>query len=201
MHGEGGRDRVEGNARLTASTAAVLLVLLAVEGATILRVRALLSVHVFVGTLLIPPVVLKTGSTLYRFARYYAGDPEFRRKGPPLLLLRLLGPVVVVLTVAVLATGVALMFGGSGWRSSMLFLHKASFVLWFGAMAVHVLGHLGETARFAPRDWLRRTRRSVTGAGLRMWLLATSVAAGLVLGGYVVGRASGWVPGGSLGLH
>ena len=196
-----GRDRVEGNARLTASTAAVLLVLLAVEGATILRVRSLLSVHVFVGALLIPPVMLKTGSTLHRFARYYSGDPEFRGKGPPLLVLRLLGPVVVVLSVVVLATGVALMFGGRGWRSSMLFVHKASFVLWFGAMTVHVLGHLGETARFAPRDWLRRTRRSVTGAGLRMWLLASSVATGLVLGGYLVGRASAWVPGGSLGVH
>jgi hypothetical protein len=201
VDGEVGRDRVEANARLTASTAAVLLVLLAVEGATLLGVRSLLAVHVFVGALLIPPVLLKTGSTLYRFARYYAGDPEFRRKGPPMLLLRLLGPVVVVLTAVVLATGVALMFAGQGWRSSMLFLHKASFVLWFGAMAVHVLGHLGETARVAPRDWLRRTRRSVRGAGLRMWLLATSVVAGLVLGGYLVGRAGGWVPGGSLGLH
>jgi hypothetical protein len=158
-------------------------------------------VHVFVGSVLIPPVLLKTGSTLYRFARYYTGDPEFRRKGPPQLVLRLLGPVVVVLTAGVLGTGVALMFAGGGWRSSLLFWHKASFVLWFGAMTVRVLGHLAETARFAPRDWLGRTRRSVAGAGLRRWLLAVSIVGGLVLASYLVGRAGGWLPSASPGLR
>ena len=38
------------NARLTASNAVVLLALLAAEGVTILRVRALLTPHVFIGT-------------------------------------------------------------------------------------------------------------------------------------------------------
>ena len=47
---------VEGNRRLTTATAVLLLVLLAVEGVTILRLRLLLSVHMFVGMLLIPPV-------------------------------------------------------------------------------------------------------------------------------------------------
>ncbi len=41
-----------GNARLTAANAAVLLVLLAAEGVTILRVRQLLSPHVFIGVVL-----------------------------------------------------------------------------------------------------------------------------------------------------
>ena len=59
----------EGNERLTAATAAVLVVLLAVEGVTILFLRPLLSVHVFVGMLLVPPVALKLGSTAYRFGR------------------------------------------------------------------------------------------------------------------------------------
>ena len=43
-----------GNERLTATTGAVLLVLLAVEGATLISIRSLLSVQVFVGMLLIP---------------------------------------------------------------------------------------------------------------------------------------------------
>jgi hypothetical protein len=73
----------EGNARLTGGTGAVLVVLLAAEGVTILRIRGLLTAHVFIGLVLVPPVLLKTGSTLWRFARYYLGDPAFRRKGPP----------------------------------------------------------------------------------------------------------------------
>jgi hypothetical protein len=54
---------VEGNARLTATTAVVLLLLLATEGVTLLALRPLLSLHVFVGMLLIPPVALKLGAT------------------------------------------------------------------------------------------------------------------------------------------
>jgi len=79
---------VAANARLTASNAAVLLVLLAAEAITLLRVRQLLSPHVFIGTVLIPPVLLKVASTTWRFARYYRGAPAYRRKGPPPLLLR-----------------------------------------------------------------------------------------------------------------
>lgn len=187
------RDGVESNARLTGSTAAVLLLLLAAEGMTILRIRGLLSPHVFIGMVLIPPVLLKTITTSYRFIRYYTGAPAYRRKGPPPILLRMLGPFVVVLTFVVLATGVALLFAGSSLQSTLLFLHKASFVLWFGAMALHVLGHLGDTARLAPRDWMRRTRRATPGAGLRQWTIATSLVAGILLGLLVLGRVGPWL--------
>ena len=154
---------VAGNARLTAANAAVLLVLLAVEGVTVLQVRQLLTPHVFIGMVLIPPVLVKVASTTWRFARYYRGAPAYKRKGPPPLVLRLLGPVVVVLTVVLLASGVGLMLVSQSWLPLLLKVHKASFVLWFGAMTIHVLGHLGEVFRLAPRDWLRRTRREVTG--------------------------------------
>jgi hypothetical protein len=173
---------VESNARLTGSTAAVLLLLLAAEGFTLLRVRALLTPHVFIGMMLIPPVLLKIGSTGWRFVRYYRGSPAYRRKGPPPALLRLLGPVVVILTGVVLASGVGLVIGPHSLRHSLLFVHKASFVLWFGAMTVHVLGHLVETARLAPKDWVHRTRHDVTGTGARQWALAATLVAGVVLG-------------------
>lgn len=186
-------DGVRANARLTASNAAVLLVLLAAEGVTILRVRQLVSPHVFIGMLLVPPVLVKMGSTGYRFARYYLGAPAYRRKGPPPVLLRLLGPVVAILTVMVLASGVALLLAPSSWSVQLLFVHKASFVLWFCAMAVHVLGHLAEVARLAPRDWLRRTRRDVSGAGGRQWLIAASLVAGILLGLAMLGRIAPWL--------
>ena len=187
------RDGVEANARLTGSTAAVLLVLLAAEGLTILRIRPLLTPHIFIGMLLVPPVLLKMGSTLWRFARYYAGDPEYRRKGPPPLLLRLLGPVVVALTTVVFGTGLALLLGPLSWRSRLLLLHKASFIAWLVVMTLHVLGHLLDTARLAPRDWLRRTRQQVDGAGLRQWAVATSMAMGLVLAFLVVPEIGPWL--------
>jgi hypothetical protein len=190
---------VAANARLTASNAVVLLVLLAAEGVTILRVRELLTPHVFIGMVLIPPVLLKVASTGWRFARYYRGTPAYRRKGPPPLLLRLLGPVVVILTVVLLASGVGLLLVGPSWLPLLLKVHKAGFVLWFGAMTIHVLGHLAEVFRLAPRDWLRRTRRDVTGAAPRQWLIAASLVAGAMLGFLLLSHVGHWLavrPGG-----
>jgi hypothetical protein len=43
-------------------------------------------------------------------------------------------------------------------RPILLSLHKASFVVWFGAMAIHVLGHIADTTKVASLDWMRRTR-------------------------------------------
>ncbi len=178
-------------------TAALLLVLLAAEGLTVLRVRALLTPHVVIGMVLVPVVLLKIGSTTWRLARYYLGDHEYRRKGPPPLLLRMLGPFVVVLTVAVFGTGIALLFSPTTGRSEWLFLHKATFILWFGAMTLHVLGHLLDTARLAPRDFYRRTRKQVRGAGVRQWLMAGAVAIGAILALAVAPKIGPWQAAGS----
>lgn len=188
-----GDQGVEANARLTGTMAAILLVLFAIEGLTILRIQSLLTVHVVIGMLLVPPVLVKIGSTTWRFARYYLGSPAYRRKGPPPPLLRLLGPAVVVLTLAVLATGIALLLAPLADRNELFFLHKVTFVLWFIVTAVHVLGHILETTRLAPQDWMQRTRRQVRGAGARQWLAATSLVIGLILAVVVAPHVGPWL--------
>lgn len=189
-----GDEGVEGNSRLTAGAGAVLFTLLAAEGATILRVGALLSAHVFVGVLLIPPLFLKLASAGWRFVRYYRGSLPYVRKGPPPPLLRTLAPMVVALTIVVLASGVSLLFASRPDRHILLEVHQASFLLWFAVMAVHVLGHLGETARLAPADWARRPHRRVVGAGARRWLLVGSLAVGVLLGMVMLSPASRYLP-------
>src|SRR5882724_12806352 len=132
----------EGNARLIGLTGLVLLVLLAVEGVTILDIVPLLSVHVFVGLLLIPPVALKLAATGYRLARYYMRTVEYVRKGPPLLLMRMVvAPGLVAATLVVFATGVTLLAVGPR-GGIVLGLHKASFIVWVGAFGIHVLAYV-----------------------------------------------------------
>src|SRR3954453_22744847 len=98
------------NERLTATVATALLVLLAIEGATLLDMRRYLSVHAFVGILLIPLVALKLETTSWRMARYYLGREEYVGRGPPHGVLRMLvAPVVVVSTVFLFGTGLALL--------------------------------------------------------------------------------------------
>ncbi len=172
---------VEGNARLTAAIAAIIFVLLAVEGITILQVGPLLIPHVFIGVLMIPVVVLKIGTTTWRFAKYYLGDEEYRRKGAPPIILRMLGPALIALTIIVLASGVGLVLLPRNFHNQMFFFHKVSFILWFIAMTIHVLGHIVETTTLAPRDWVAHTRRDVARASTRQWVLVWGVAVGIPL--------------------
>ena len=180
---------VESNSRLTATVAVVITALLAVVAATLLNVRGMIDVHVFVGMALIPPVLVKIGSTGWRFARYYSGSPPYRLKGPPHPLLRVLGPVLVVLTAALIGSGVALVLTPH-LRPTLLFVHQASFFAWLVVLGIHFLGHLGETARLAPLDLARRTRAQVAGASARQWTTAAALAAGAVLGVVMLGSTA-----------
>lgn len=178
-------DPTAGNERLTATTAVVLLLLLAAEGVTILSIRPLLSAHIVIGLLLIPPVGLKLLSTGYRFVRYYAGNAAYVAKGPPHILMRALAPLLVLTTLTVLGTGVGMLaLGPSRHRDLLLGLHKTSFVLWFFLMAVHVLV-------YAPR--LPRLVFSGRAVGRRAVLVASSVAAGGLLAGATYSLAGPWL--------
>jgi hypothetical protein len=162
-----------GNDQLTAIVAALLVLLLAVEGATLLQIRPLLTVHGFVGMLLVPIVALKLGSVGWRMLRYYGGGAEYVAAGPPHIFLRaLVAPIIVVSTVVLFATGIALLAlertGGI-----LVGLHKASFVVWFGATSVHVLVHAWK---------LRRAiAQRVPGLVLRLTAVGAALAAGAVL--------------------
>jgi hypothetical protein len=163
-----------GNEQLTATVGVLLLVLLAVLGVTIVRIGQLLWLHLFLGLLLIGPVALKLGSTGYRFARYYTADPPYRRKGPPATPLRLLAPMVVGSTLAVFATGVALLLEGPASRGQLLLWHKVTFFVWLAATGVHVLGHLVELpgsmrAVRRTRDELPGLRPGASGRMLAIW--------------------------------
>lgn len=182
----------EGNERLTGTTAALLLVLLAAEGVTIVFIRPLLSSHVFIGMLLIPPVALKTATTGWRFLRYYKGDRGYRTKGAPLLPLRLLAPLVVASTVAVFTTGVALLVIGPG-RGFVLGLHKASFVVWLVATGLHVLAYVWRVPALAASDWRRRDPAPIGGSFARRTLLAGALVAGVILAIATVRYAHPWV--------
>jgi hypothetical protein len=131
-----------GNEQLTALAGILLIVFLAVEGATLLNLRALLTVHAFIGMFLIPVVALKMGSTGWRMARYYLGREEYVLRGPPPLPLRVLvAPVVVASTLVLFGTGVYLL-ATHEVQGTAVGLHKASFVVWLVSTSVHVLARL-----------------------------------------------------------
>jgi hypothetical protein len=180
-----------GNEILTNATAVVLTLLLMAEGITILRIDGLRGAHMFIGMALIPPVLLKLGSTGYRFARYYLGTAAYREKGPPLLPLRLLAPLLVITTVVVFASGVALLVVGH--KSGTLFtLHKTSFIVWGVLFGAHFLAHLPRMARSLRDDWTPAARRRVPGSDLRLALVLASTGGGVALAVAVLPLIGAW---------
>lgn len=162
-----------GNEHLTAVVSALLLLLLAIEGATLLQLRSLLTVHAFVGMLLIPVLTLKLASTGWRMLRYYLHGEEYVRHGPPHMVLRVLvAPVIVLSTVVLFATGVALLVLGQT-EGTIVGLHKASFLVWVGATGLHVLVHAAKLPRVL--------RARIAGTSIRVALVAGALLAGAVL--------------------
>jgi hypothetical protein len=190
---EQGSEGADGNARLTGAVGLVLLIALFVEGLTLLEIHQLITLHIFVGLLLIPPTALKVGSTAYRFFRYYTNTPTYLRHGPPPPLLRWSAPLLIIFTGAVLLSGVGLLVVGPDRPRLLLTAHKASFVIWFALMALHVLGHLKDAVVFSRWDWWPRADRArPRGKARRRGLVALSVVAGLALATALLPVASPW---------
>ena len=168
----------EGNELLTSATAVLLVGLLVVEGITVVHMRGLVSAHMFIGLVLIPPVLLKLGSTGYRFFRYYGGTRAYREKGPPRLALRVLAPVLVAATIAVLASGVLLLATGHKART-LLQIHQVSFVIWVAVFGVHFLAYVPRVIRSLSNASSATLR--VPGTGLRGMLLAAAGGGGVAL--------------------
>lgn len=190
-----------GNAHFTAVTGLVLLVLIVIESITALDVQGLISWHIVVGTLLVPPALLKTATTSWRIVRYYRGNPAYQHAGPPPMLLRVLGPLVVLTTLGVLATGLLLILLGpeSGRKAfalglDMLTLHQGMFIAFGVAVGLHFLARIypavllatGRAARGGP------SRRGVPGGPRRLVVLIAALAVGAVAGALVLGASGDW---------
>jgi hypothetical protein len=191
-------------------TGVLLIVLLAVLGVTIVQIRQLIWLHLFLGLLLLGPVLLKMASTGYRFVRYYTHHALYLARGTPELALRALGPGVVLTTVAVFASGIVLLFEGPARRHTWLLVHKVTFILWLVLTGLHVLGHLPGLGRSLQAVRLENEPgarglegdpRLRAGSAGRWIVLAGAVVAGVVLGVALIPHFSLWTAPGAFPHH
>lgn len=84
----------------------------------------------------------------------------------------LVAPVIVLSTVVLFATGVALLVPGQT-EGTIVGLHKASFLVWVGATGLHVLAHAAKLPHLL--------RARIPGTSLRLALVAGALLAGAVL--------------------
>jgi hypothetical protein len=174
---------VVGNERLTALVSLMLLVLIIVELVTSALLRIWLPAHTVVGVLLVGPLLVKMGSTGWRFLRYYTRAPAYVRRGPPPLVLRVLGPVLLVTTLVMVGSGIGLVVTGP--LQPFLLTHVFSALVWLPLIAVHSLAHLQQVPRSIASDWnIRQGSRFHVGRGLRL---------GTNLGALLLGVIGAWL--------
>jgi len=186
---------VAGNERLTALAGAVLLALIVVEVATVQSVRSLMRVHVVVGTLLAGPLLVKIASTGWRFVRYYANNPAYRRKGPPHPLQRTLSPLLLVASVVVVGSGFGLATTRPGTHGVFFLMHKLGFLAMAVLLGVHVLAYLRRVPELIASDW--RARRALQapapGRGPRLAVTLAALVAGGIAAVLVLSAFSAWI--------
>jgi len=192
----------DGNEELTSRVGVVLIVLFAVLGVTILQIRQLIWLHLFLGLLLLGPVALKLASTGYRFVRYYARDTTYLRKGPPELALRAMGPILVASTMAVFTSGIVLLFEGPRNRALPLLIHKASFIVWLVFVGLHIVGHLpGFASALRASNVSQEGLGTATGAAGRWIVLVGAIVGGVVLALALIPHFGLWTAPGAFPHH
>ena len=184
---------VVGNERLTTLAGAVLLVLIVAELVTTAAIHALLSAHVVVGVLLAGPLVVKLGSTSYRFLRYYAGASAFVRKGPPRLALRMLAPLLVATTLVLIGSGIGLLVTGPDQPGPLLATHNVSALLWLPMIALHTVAYVWRIPRSLADDWSNPAKEPAPGRGLRLGVNLGALLFGALAAVFVLPCAAPWV--------
>lgn len=194
------------NARLAASTGLLLLALSLAELVTLISINRLIEWHLALGAALIAPAAFKTAVTGWRLLGYYTAagpsGPAYKKAGPPPLLLRLLGPLVVVSTALLLGTGLWVVYlGPEGSRRpqlpgglfgvNVITFHQGSFILWAVATGLHVLG------RFIPALQLTVIRVAgapvARGVALRWLSLACATLISIASVVLILQHTGGWV--------
>jgi hypothetical protein len=173
----------DGNERLTAAVGIILVALTLVElGTLVLGLQTFLHWHVFVGLVLLPPIAVKLASTGWRFMRYYTRNDAYRERGAPQLFMRLLAPLLVVLTVLLFGSGVVMGFvHGQPLRVARR-IHGPAAFLWTVTLGIHVLVYAPRALRAAAGELNARTRRRAANVRLRAYAVALAVVTGLIVG-------------------
>lgn len=193
-----------GNSQITAWLGAALLVIFVGQMITLTDIVGLMDWHIALGLVLIPPSLLKVATTGWRIVRYYTGHARYREAGPPPLLLRVLGPVLILSTLSLFATGILLIDVGQlrgdepthsliGINWSAKDMHQASYNVWVFAAGLHVFAHLITAAKsIVPA---RFSTGKLPGTGSRaLGILAIACAAvSLAIIAYPAGRT--WTAG------
>jgi hypothetical protein len=114
--------------------------------------------------------------------RYYTRNLDYREKGAPQIVMRLLAPLLVGFTILLFGSGVAMGLVHGQALTLARRVHGPAAFCWTLLVGAHVLVYLRRALWSTREDIVPRSRRAVAGAAGRMIALGAALAAGVVLG-------------------
>lgn len=142
--------------------------------------------------ILVGPLAVKIGSTGYRFVRYYAGSPAFVREGPPRPPMRVLAPLLLTSTLALLGSGIGLLMVGPAQMHPLAEVHTVSMLIWLPLVAIHAFAYIRLVPRRIADDWSKRPADQVPGRRLRLGAILGTVMVGAVAALLVFPSVAAW---------
>jgi hypothetical protein len=114
-------------------------------------------------------------------------------KGAPELVMRMLAPLLVLMTIVLFGSGVAMGLTHGRALEIARRLHGPTAFLWTVIVAVHVLVYLRRAIRSTAADIVPATRRETEGAKARAFILAAVIVGGFVLGAATLPAQRHWL--------
>jgi amino acid permease len=130
----------------------------------------------------------------YRFAIYYLGAPDFKHAGPPELLLRVIGPLLVITTVVLMASGIVLLYARPDTPTVAFWLsiHRDDFIAWFALMVFHALVYVRRAVGTSGNDLRYMRYHFLIGRQGRLISIALAIVIGLLLAWAVFPAVAHW---------
>lgn len=181
-------------ARGVAISGVALLVLSALEALTALDLRVAIFWHIVIGLVLLPVLVLKLALATWRFVSFYRADGPTHVRTAPWFPLRVLAPLLVVVTVLLVLSGTELTFAGPSSFSDT-FLAPAHFLLagiWLLLLFIHTAAYLKRSVISTAHD-VRRAIAGGLGGLVRILVVLASLTVGIAVASYLgTTQANAW---------
>jgi hypothetical protein len=107
--------------------------------------------------------------------------------------MRLLAPLLLVTTLAVVGSGIGLVVTGPAQAGLLRPLHSISVLFWLSLIAIHVVAYLWRTLRWVADDWRKHPAEQAPGRGFRLGVILGALLAGVVAALLLFPGAAPWV--------
>jgi hypothetical protein len=103
-----------------------------------------------------------------------------------------LAPLLLIATLVVIGSGIALVTTSPGTEGTLNVVHKVSFLVWAVLVGIHVLAYIPHVPGLIAGDWRHDRALQAPGRGQRLGVNVAALVAGTIAAILVLPAFSAW---------